>query len=55
MYGWTFDAIDEMSWEQIDSACRAGKPARAATTHSLEEAVRMAKDLRENWREYIGV
>jgi hypothetical protein len=49
-YGWTFDAIDEMSFEQIESACRGGKPEKL-TARSLDEAVEIAK----NWREYYRI
>lgn len=44
-----------MSWEQIAGACRKGKPPEGFTTTSLEEAIEMAKNMKEHWREYYGV
>jgi hypothetical protein len=49
--GWTFDTIDDMSFEQIDSALRRGKPTKGIPIHSAEEA----RDIAVNWRKYLGI
>lgn len=54
-YGWTFAQIDGMTWEQIGSACREGKPYRGIPAESLEHAIEIQKDMKINWREYYGV
>lgn len=50
-YGWTFDAIDDMSFEQIGSACAGGKRQVAIPVGSPEEVREIARD----WRRWYGV
>lgn len=54
-YGWTFEQIDNMTFEQISSAAREGKPNRGIKAGSLEEALKIQRDMRANWRHYYGV
>lgn len=48
--GWTFETIDGMSFEQIDSACRRGRKEKLVV-QSIEEA----REINRNWREYYGL
>lgn len=50
-YHWTFAEIDDMSFEQISSACRKGKRPAGIPIHSVEDVQRIAKE----WRRYYGV
>jgi len=49
--GWTFDAIDDMSFEQIDSAIRKGKKPEGIPINSIDEA----REINLNWRKYVGI
>ena len=49
--GWTFEAIDDMSFEQIESACRRGKKSKGIPVHSDEEV----REIARNWRKYYGI
>jgi hypothetical protein len=44
-----------MTFEQINSACRGGKPPKGVTAGSFAEAVEIARDMKANWRKYYGV
>lgn len=50
-YGWSFREIDEMSWDQINSACRAGKRNDGIEINSIEDAI----EIQKNWRAYAGL
>jgi hypothetical protein len=50
-FGWTFDVIDDMSFEQIRSAITRGEPDRGIPVSSVEEA----REVAANWRTYLGV
>lgn len=50
-FGWTFDVIDDMSFEQINSAVTRGKPPTGIPVNSVEEA----REITENWRKYVGI
>ena len=51
LYGWDFATIDEMSWDQINSACRGGKPRGGIPVHTVEEV----REIARNWRKYAGI
>jgi hypothetical protein len=51
MYGWTFSTIDDMSFEQIESAWRGGKPDTGFPVRSLDDV----QNIRRNWRKYVGI
>lgn len=40
-----------MSWDQLDSACRAGKTDAGLEVHSLAQIQEIAL----NWRKYAGL
>ncbi len=50
-YGWTFAVVDEMSLEQIESACAGGKQSRGMPVNSVEDVKRLAR----NWRRVMGI
>lgn len=62
-YGWTFDDVDGMSFEQIDSACACMPEEQADGTirpsprqsgisvNSIEEI----REINANWRQYVGI
>lgn len=50
-FGWTFDQIDDMSFEQIASALSRGEQSKGIAISSAEEAL----EITENWREYVGI
>jgi hypothetical protein len=62
-YGWTFDAIDGMSFEQIDSAyacmpieqtdgsVRPNRRSKGIPVESVEQA----QEISANWRDYYGI
>lgn len=45
-YGWTFEVIDGMDFDAIDSAWREGKPRRGIRVNSEEEVLAMRQDRR---------
>lgn len=49
--GWTFDAVDCMSFEQIADALAEGKHTSGMEVHSIEDVHRIARD----WRKLLGV
>lgn len=49
--GWTFDTIDNMSFEQIESALNEGKKPKGLTIESHEQLA----DINKNWRLYYGI
>jgi hypothetical protein len=49
--GWTFDTIDDMSFEQISSALSRGDAATGIPVYSAGEALEVAA----NWRVYLGI
>jgi hypothetical protein len=48
-YGWSFDTIDNMTMEQLDSAIRKGKPEAEGVP------IEYADDFQKRWREYLGI
>jgi len=48
-YGWTFDVIDNMTFDQIESASTGGKREKGIPVRSLEEALEITR----NWRRYL--
>jgi hypothetical protein len=48
-YGWSFQTIDDMTTEQLDSAIRKGKP------ESDGVPIEYADDFQKRWREYLGI
>ena len=50
-FGWTFAAIDDMTFEQIDSARRMGKRSPGIPVGSDEDV----KEINRNWRKYYGI
>ncbi len=51
LYGWTFEVIDGMSFEQIGSALRGGRPPKGLAVHSAEQVM----DIARNWRKHLGI
>jgi hypothetical protein len=49
--GWTFETVDNMSFEQINSAIREGKKPAGIPIESHEEA----HEINRNWRQYVGI
>lgn len=50
-YGWTFDAIDTMTFDQIESAWTGGKKSKGIPVRSKEEAM----EINRNWRRHLGI
>lgn len=50
-YGWSFALIDDMTFDQIESAWMGGKKAKGVRVRSPEEAMEVTK----NWRRYLGI
>lgn len=50
-YGWTFDVIDGMSFEQLESAVLGGKRSKGIPVESNADAEQVARD----WRKYVGI
>jgi hypothetical protein len=49
--GWTYDTVDDMSFEQIDLAIAGGKRTRDIPVSSAGEVREIARD----WRQWYGV
>jgi len=50
-YGWTFEAIDTMTFDQIESAWTGGKRRKGIPVRSNEEM----QEISRNWRRYLGI
>ncbi len=50
-YGWTFAAIDDMTFDQIVSAWTGGKPSKGIPVRSKDEAAAVTR----NWRRHLGI
>ena len=50
-YGWTFTVIDDMTFDQIESAWTGGKKSKGIPVRSAEEAAEVTR----NWRRHIGI
>lgn len=51
LYGWSFDTIDNMSFEQIGSACTQGKKSKGIAIHDHKQL----EEINKNWRAYYGI
>ena len=50
-YGWSFETIDNMSFEQITSALTDGKKQEGIPVKSVEDV----EKINRNWRKLVGV
>ena len=50
-YGWTFDEIDDMSFEQISSALDDGKRPKGIAVKSADDV----KEINKYWRKMVGI
>lgn len=50
-YGWAFSVIDDMTFDQIESAWLGGKRPTGIPVRSKEEAM----TIHRNWRRYLGL
>jgi hypothetical protein len=49
VYGWSFRDIDDMSFEQIDSAWRGGKKDNRMSIDSFDDVKWLAENSRKVW------
>ncbi len=45
-YGWTYETIDSMTFEQISDALRGGKVEQKFPVHSHDDVIRMNRRMR---------
>jgi hypothetical protein len=50
-YGWSFDIIDGMTFDQIESAWTGGKRSKGIPVRSMDEAMAVNR----NWKRYLGL
>jgi hypothetical protein len=50
-FGWSFDTIDDMSFEQINSAITRGEKSQGIPIESISDM----DDINRNWRTYVGI
>ncbi len=50
-YGWGFDQVDNLTFDQIESAWVGGKRGPVLRTKSIKELRDMARD----WRKHLGI
>lgn len=48
--GWTFDTVDNMTFDQIEIAWNRGKKAKGLAVNSDEDVERINRE----WRRYVG-
>ncbi len=50
-YGWSFEQIDDMSFEQISSALDDGKKPKGIIVKSADDV----KEINKHWRKMVGI